>query len=108
VLARLGRRHSLVGVVGRHPPQGFALLRLEGDERRLSAQLDEEPVLGVETQFSLALLIVGAVTIKAVLRQDGPNVAAENDLVVAGRPRPTVQARLATTSRSRVVRAVIR
>ncbi len=73
-------RHPLVGIVREHPPQGFAFVRLAGDEGRMPAEIGEGARLGIQSQIGLSLLGIRAVTVEAISRQDRANVAIEVDV----------------------------
>ena len=75
------------GVGGHDAGEQLALVRLAGDDRLAGAALEvlHRAVAGVEAQAGLAGLVVGAVAVQTLARQDGPDVA----LVIhrlAGRP----------------------
>jgi hypothetical protein len=74
---RIDRRHLVVRISRRHPLDELALTGLGGDNRRLLRPLAEQPGFGVQPQFGLALVGVGAVAGVTVLGQDRPDIAVE-------------------------------
>ena len=65
LLAGLGRRHSLVGVLGGDALNELALFGFAGHDGEVAAEIGERTVLGVEPQMRLALLRVRAVALEA-------------------------------------------
>ena len=81
VLCDPGRRHPLVGVVGKDAPDQFALLRLAGDD---GARLDRR-LAAIQPQIGLARGAVRAVAGETVLRQDGADIVVEGRLLAVDR-----------------------
>lgn len=78
--ARFCQRHTLFVVVGGYSVIQFALFRFAGDNDGIPLGSRESPRLGVQTQFPLAILRIGAVAGVAVLREDGADIAVEINL----------------------------
>ena len=72
------RRHDVVGEVGRHALDERALVGSAGHNRgAIGLSSLEGSAALVEAKPALAVLLVRAVAIKAMFRQDGANVAVE-------------------------------
>ena len=72
---RVDRRHPLLRVLRENPVDEFALVRLAGNNHAFLPL----SLARVQSQPSLARLRVLSMTVIAVLRQDGPHIAAEVD-----------------------------
>ena len=79
-LAALGRRHDEGGIIALNAFHQPAIVAIAGnDGKAVRTQFAEGAVFGVEPQFRLACLLIGAVTGEAVIREDRTNLAREVD-----------------------------
>jgi len=86
LLARFARRHGDVGITGRESRDQFTLCRLARHDRALAAfELGDRRLELVEPQAGLPRCVVRAVALKAVARQDRPDVAQVVDCRAVGR-----------------------
>src|SRR5207244_4468676 len=77
--AETGVGHPFFGVIRRDAQVKFALVGLARRDHAGAIAAGKEPFLGIKPQVGLALVLVRAVALKAVLRQDGPDIAIEID-----------------------------
>ena len=81
-ISRVEGRHVIIFIVGEDPVDQFALFGLaRNDGRGFSTGSSLE---GVETKAGFAFFLIEAVTEKAVLREDGTDVAVVADLSSSG------------------------
>ena len=81
-IGRVEGRHVIIFIVGEDPVDQFALFGLaRNDGRGFSTGSSLE---GVETKAGFAFFLIEAVTEKAVLREDGTDVAVVADLSSSG------------------------
>ena len=76
---RIGRRHLVVGIVATDAPVQFAILQAARLDAEVAAEIGEELFLGIEPKFGLLVLRVRPMATKALVRENGPNVAVEID-----------------------------
>ena len=74
---RVSWRHHLVGVSRSDPANQLAARRLARDDGSMAVTFRFRGLLLIEPQSGLTLRAVGAVTVKAGVRQDRPNVTVE-------------------------------
>ena len=80
-LVRLRRRHLFIRIGAEQPAHDFAILGFAGDQRHFAGfGLLDGRIAQVQTQTALDLLRVGPMAGKAIVRQDGPDIAVEIDL----------------------------
>ena len=74
---RMGRRHFFIGIVTEDARDQLTRFGFPGDD---SFQLDSRFTF-IKTQIGFAAIGIRAVTMKAILRKNRPNVAIEDDIV---------------------------
>ena len=75
---RLSRRHGIFLVVD--AKNEFRLIRLFRNESGIPSQISDRSPKGVESQVGFPCFLVRSVTLKALVREDGQDIAAEVDL----------------------------
>ena len=73
----LGGWHAFDIVGAGDPLKQLAVRQVGRDNRAAAVMVGPGTRFGVQAQFRLALLLVGAVALKAVIGQDGPHIAVE-------------------------------
>ena len=87
--AGIGRRHEILGILRGDAGDDLTLSGITGHDRVVSSQIGPGPLWGVETQFGLAVILIGAVAVEAVVGQNRADVPIELNGLISGRqPRP--------------------
>ena len=75
---RIDRRHQIFFVIRLDPPNDLAILRFPRNRREVAiAQICQDAFKNIEPQIRLAIRFVGTVTLKALIRENRPNIAIE-------------------------------
>ena len=75
----VGRRHHFLRVGTGDAEDDFALRALAGDDYGRAILFTEGSLAGIEAEFAFAAALIGAVAMKALVREDRPHLAAVVD-----------------------------
>ena len=83
-LLRFRRRHHLLGIVGEDALDHLTGVGLAGGDRRVTTEIPQRALAGVEAQLGLAILFVRPVADEAVVGEKRADVLIEPDAVGQG------------------------